>query len=85
MKSYSAEIKITLREGILDVQGKTVENSLKTLDFPMISSVRIGKFVRLAVEAENAEQAREITESACRKLIANPIIEDFAITIIENS
>ncbi len=83
MQNYLAEIKITLRQGILDVQGKTVENSLKAIDFPMISSVRIGKFVTLAVSAENKEKALEILDAACKGLIANPIIEDYFIDIKE--
>ncbi len=82
MANFKAEVKISLRKGILDVQGKTVEQALHTIDFPDIGSVRIGKYVELSVEAESPEKALLQVEDACRKLIANPIIEDFSINII---
>ena len=81
MNHYHTSINIKLRQNILDVQGKTVEHALHSIEFPMISNVRIGKFVELVVDAETPEQAREIVTDACRKLIANPIIEDFEIVI----
>ena len=84
MEKYLAKINITLRKGILDVQGKAVENALHSIEFPMISNVRIGKYVELYVEAENKEKAHSIVDEASRKLIANPIIEDFIIEIVEH-
>ena len=81
MSQYHTSINIKLRQNILDVQGKTVEHALHSIEFPMISNVRIGKFVELVVDAETPEQAREIVTDACKKLIANPIIEDFEIVI----
>ncbi len=83
MKKYNAQIKITLRKGILDVQGKAVENALHSIDYPMLRDVRIGKFVELNVEAENSEKAKELVHTASEKLIANPIIEDFEINVME--
>lgn len=72
-----------LKRGILDVQGKTVENSLHSIEFQNVSNVRIGKFVELEVEAENYDTAMATVDSACSKLIANPIIEDYEITITD--
>lgn len=83
MKNYTAEIKITLREGILDVQGKTVEKALVSMDLAAIGGIRIGKYVTLKVEAESIEKAHETVDSACRQLIANPIMEDYLIEIKE--
>ena len=83
MKKYDAQIKITLRKGILDVQGKTVENALHSTEFDMIQNVRIGKYVELEINADSKEKALEITQEACNRLIANPIIEDYEI-LIEN-
>lgn len=83
MNNYKAQIVITLRKGILDVQGKAVENSLHSIEYQMLSNVRIGKFVELDVEAESVEKATEIISNASKQLIANPIIEDFKITIKE--
>lgn len=80
---YLAKIKITLRNGILDVQGKAVENALHSIEFPMISNVRIGKFVELEIEANDQPEALQLVDSACKKLIANPIIEDYEIELFE--
>ena len=81
MNSYKAKINITLRQGILDVQGKTVEKALHSIEFQNISNVRIGKRVELIIDAESVESANIIVEDACKKLIANPIIEDYEIII----
>lgn len=85
MKHYLAKINISLRESILDVQGKTVEHALHSLQYTDISHVRIGKYVELTVIADNDEMAYSRTESACKQLIANPIIEDYKITLEELS
>lgn len=83
MKKYQASIKIMLKSGILDVQGKTVENSLHSIGFNSMKNVRIGKFVQLEIDASTSDQANELVKSACEKLIANPIIEDYEIQIEE--
>jgi len=85
MSTYNANIKITLRDGILDVQGKTVEHALHSIGFEAINTVRIGKFVTLNIEAESTSKAHEIVDSACKQIIANPIIEDYVIEITEVS
>lgn len=80
---YTAHIKIMLKRGILDVQGKTVETALHSIEFQDITNVRIGKFVELDVEAENYDAAMALVDSACSNLIANPIIEDYEITLTD--
>jgi len=85
MKTYKANIKITLRKSILDVQGKAIEQALHSLDYDIMSNVRIGKYVTMDVEAQNDGQALAFVEAACKQLIANPIIEDFDIEIIDQS
>ncbi len=83
MKKFNAIINITLRKGILDVQGKAVENALHSIEFPMIQNLRIGKHVELSVSAESHDEAKSLVDSACKQLIANPIIEDYTITLEE--
>ena len=83
MKKFTAQIKITLKKGILDVQGKAVEQALHSMDYSSITGVRIGKFVELKVQAENQDKANNLVKQASEKLIANPIIEDFNIEIFE--
>ncbi len=81
MLTYKASIKITLRNGILDVQGKAVEKALHSIGYDTINNVRIGKYITLIIQAETEELAFDKTNSACRELIANPIIEDFEIEL----
>ena len=83
MNNYTAQIKITLKKGILDVQGKAVEQALHSMEYTSITEVRIGKLVELKVQAENQVEAKNLVNQASEKLIANPIIEDFNIEIFE--
>lgn len=83
MKTYQAFITITLRASILDVQGKTVENSLHSLHMPALSNVRIGKHIQLDVQAVDTEAAEALVHDACKKLLTNPIMEDYTIQLRE--
>lgn len=83
MKKYPVTVNITLRENILDVQGKAVQQALHSLDYDMMSEVRIGKLVTMFVEAQNDGQAEAFAEEACKKLLANPVIEDYSIVVID--
>lgn len=78
---YQSTITITLRPSILDVQGKAVELGIHTLGLKEVENVRIGKSVQMTVNAANEEEARRITEEACRKLLANSVMEDFTFTV----
>jgi phosphoribosylformylglycinamidine synthase len=81
MATYKAEVKILLREGILDVQGKAIETSLHSLDFPNVSNIRVGKIITIDVDANSEDDAKMIIDKASQKLLANTIIEDYFITI----
>ena len=83
MKHYVAHVTITLRKSILDVQGKTVENALHSLHMPALSNVRIGKHIEIDVHAPDKDQAHDLVEDACEKLLANPVMEDYSIAIME--
>ncbi|MGB9770562.1 MAG: phosphoribosylformylglycinamidine synthase subunit PurS [Candidatus Kapaibacteriota bacterium] len=87
MANYIAKVKVMLKKGILDVQGKTVENALKTLGFENITDVRIGKYITFNVDADSLEKAKEIANSAADKLLYNPNIETYAleVTIFEGN
>jgi phosphoribosylformylglycinamidine synthase PurS subunit len=78
---YKANICITLRSSILDPQGKASESALSSLGFDTIDHVRIGKYAELWIEAEDADAARVIAQQACEKLLANPVMEDFAVSL----
>lgn len=78
---YKVKILVTLRKTILDPQGKAVEHSLKSLGYDKITDTRIGKYVELMVNTDSADEATEIAENACRKLLANPVMEDYSYEI----
>jgi phosphoribosylformylglycinamidine synthase PurS subunit len=83
MAHFRAAIRIQLRKQILDVQGKTVENALHSLNFDHLTDVHIGKYVELTVAATSKDAALASVEDACKKLIANPIMEDYQIDLVE--
>ncbi len=87
MPMFEAFAKIMLKKGILDVQGKTIENALKTLNLSQISNVRIGKYITFTLEADSFEKASSLANEACDKLLHNPNIEnyEFHITLKEDS
>ena len=73
------QVLVRLKPGVLDVQGKAVENGIRNLGFEHIDQVRIGKLVELNIEASSFEAARAKVEELCQKLLANPIIETYEI------
>lgn len=80
---YKANIQITLRSSILDPEGKTIHRALGELGYDEVDRVRSGKYIECWIDAPDADRAREVAEEACEKLLANPVMEDFAITIEE--
>lgn len=78
---YIAEINIMTRAEILDPQGKAVKLGLHNLQMDTIDNVRIGKHIRLDVDAETETTARETVDAACRQLLANLIMEDYSFEL----
>lgn len=74
---------VTLKEGVLDPQGKAVENSLHSLGFTSVSEVRMGKYLELRVDADGAADAERQARGMCEKLLANPVIEDYRFELAE--
>ena len=83
MKKFLANIDVMPLKEILDPQGKAVTGSMKNLDLPEISNVRIGRHITLEIEAETKEIAIEKVELACKKLLANLIMENYHYQIEE--
>ena len=79
---YSAKIKVTLRKSILDPQGKAVEHSIQSLGYKNIVDTRIGKFVELKIDSNSQEEAQLITDEVCKKLLANPVMEDYVFEVV---
>lgn len=80
---FKAEIDVMPLEALLDPQGKAVTNSMATIGLPEVSGVRIGRHVRLFVDAASMTEATEKVETACKKLLANQIMESYTYQIEE--
>lgn len=85
MKTFTANITVTLRRAILDVQGKAVEHALHSLHMPALGNVRIGKHIELTVTAIDEAAAAASVNEACEKLLTNPVMEDFQFTLQERA
>ena len=72
---FKAEIDVMPHDALLDPQGKAVSNSMKTIGLASIEGVRIGKHIRLFVEANNEQEANSIVDDACKKMLVNQIME----------
>lgn len=76
---YIAKIEITLRPSILDTQGKATRNALHNLGYNSVEEVRIGKLIEMHIQATGEEEARSIADEACKKLLANEVMENYSI------
>jgi len=80
---YEARIEITHLPGIADPQGTTVERSLPALGYDNVLQVRVGKSIRLVIDAPDEDAARAQIDEMCHRLLANPVIEAYAIELTE--
>jgi phosphoribosylformylglycinamidine synthase len=79
--TYSVQVKVMPLKELLDPQGKAVMGGLQNLGIRSVSDVRIGKNIHLQIEAGSADEAKKIAEEAGRKLLANPVMEYFEISV----
>jgi phosphoribosylformylglycinamidine synthase len=82
---YRFEVVVSLKEGLLDPQGKTVQDSLPNLGWPNVSEVRVGKHIELTVEADSERAARMQVAEMAERFLSNPVIEDFRILDVEET
>ncbi len=80
--SFRFAVNVTPKEGILDPQGRAVEQSLPHLGVTGVGQVRVGRRVELTVEAADEHVAREIVERLAAELLSNPLIEQFGIELL---
>jgi len=78
-----ARVHVRLKSGVLDPQGKAIGNALATLGFTGFGDVRQGKLIELDLVETDPERARAQVEAMCKELLANPVIEDYAIELGE--
>ncbi|MFM6965294.1 MAG: phosphoribosylformylglycinamidine synthase subunit PurS [Sphingomonadales bacterium] len=80
---FKAEIDVMPLDALLDPQGKAVTNSMKNIGLAEIDGVRIGKHIRLFVEAASKAEAEQKVDSACKKMLANQIMESYRFELTE--
>jgi phosphoribosylformylglycinamidine synthase len=76
-----ATVKVTLKNGVLDPQGKAISHALGDLGFSGINDVRQGKLLEIELDETDPDKARAVLDDMCRKLLANTVIEDYAIEL----
>ena len=75
------QIHISLKNGVLDPQGKAIENSLINLGFDKIENVRQGKFIELDIDENDPVEAQKQATEMCEKLLANTVIENYRVDL----
>jgi len=78
---FKAEIDVMPLDALLDPQGKAVSNSMKNIGLPEITGVRIGRHVRLFVDAASQSEAEAKVDDACKKMLANQIMESYSFSV----
>ena len=78
---FSVQVEVSLREGVADPQGATIERSLPHLGFDGVRGVRVGKSIRFEVESADEAAAQAEVDDLCRRFLTNPVIEDATITL----
>jgi len=77
-----AIVNVSLKAGVLDSQGKAVHHALSSLHFNNVEDVRVGKQVVLKLDTDDKDQAMQDVEKMCEEILANTVIEDYAIELV---
>ncbi len=80
-----ARVEIKLKKGIVDPEGKNIKKALNLLQFNEVKNVKVAKVFEIEIEGDDEEKARERIEAMCRRLLANPVINDYKIDIIREN
>lgn len=83
MPQFQVNVRVMPRPSLLDPQGKAVEHALANLGFDAVGGVRVGKALTIALDRSDAAQAEADARAMCERLLANPVTEDFSITVTE--
>ncbi|MGD2071825.1 MAG: phosphoribosylformylglycinamidine synthase subunit PurS [Gemmatimonadota bacterium] len=83
MSRFHLEIHVIPRPGILDPEGKAIHQALRSLGYDGTRDVRVGKAIHLELDADSEEAARDRADEMCRKLLANPVTEDYEIHFLD--
>jgi len=80
---YKAQIKVLLKQSVLDPQGQAVEKALASLSYDNVEHVRIGKYMEVTLRAEDRAAAEAQIREMCERLLANTVIEDYTFELVE--
>jgi phosphoribosylformylglycinamidine synthase len=80
---YSAKIFVRHKKGISDPQGKTIKDALHALKYSGVSEVKVGKLIDLKIAAKSMQEATSAVNDMCKKLLANPVVEQYTFDIEE--
>lgn len=80
-RAVKARIFVTLKRSVLDPQGKAIQGALESLGYGEVEEVRVGKVIEVTLSEEGSADVRGRLEEMCRKLLANPVIEDFHLEV----
>jgi phosphoribosylformylglycinamidine synthase PurS subunit len=83
MKTYRADITILPKDGVLDIQGKAVEKTLAAHGYDAVLEVKVGKFIRVAVEAADTDDAGQKVRTIADDLLVNDLVESYTFTVEE--
>ncbi len=78
-----ARVHITLKSGVLDPQGRAIANALHSLGFDKVGDVRQGKFIEIDLKETDKATAKSAVDQMCSKLLANTVIENYAVDLVE--
>ncbi len=76
-----AKVHVTLKNGVLDPQGKAIESALDHMGFRDVGAVRVGKYIELDLKDTNKEKAHAAVKDMCEKLLANTVIEKYSVEL----
>jgi phosphoribosylformylglycinamidine synthase len=82
LSHYQLEIRVVPRAGLLDPPGKAIHHALQSLGYAEVQEVRVGKAIFVQLEAASGSAAKARAEEMCRKLLANPVTEDFEVMML---
>jgi len=80
---FLGKVFVTLKKEVLDPQGDTVKRSLATFGYDKVLSVRVGKYIEIRLDASDREEAARMLDEMCRRLLANPVIEEYRVEVAE--
>jgi phosphoribosylformylglycinamidine synthase PurS subunit len=78
-----AKIHVTLKNGVLDPQGKAIESALDHMGFRDVAAARVGKYIELDLKDTSADKAKAAVKEMCEKLLANTVIEKYSVELAE--